>query len=144
MTDSKKNQSQMNQSKLSLPSISFFAGLVQGGAEMQAVESAKLLHEKGHDVVFYCYNLKAAFYHPENEIRVVDLKRDQTKWPESLDKIFSIFRLARHIRREQPDYLISFTTLLNILNGFVGLDQYWQPEDFAYWLGTQQRPAIHP
>ena len=40
---------------MSLPSVSFFAGLVQGGAEKQAVETAKLLHVKGHEVVFYCY-----------------------------------------------------------------------------------------
>lgn len=109
------------QADQSLPRISFFAGLVQGGAEKQAVETAKLLHAKGHDVTFYCYNLKKAFYHPEDIIRVVDLKDYRTIWPETLDKVFSIFRLARIIRRDQPDFLISYTTLLNVLNGLIGL-----------------------
>ena len=111
----------MPQVSENLPRISFFAGLVQGGAEKQAVETAKLLHAKGHDVTFYCYNLKKAFYHPEDIIRVVDLKDYRTIWPETLDKVFCIFRLARIIRRDQPDFLISYTTLLNVLNGLIGL-----------------------
>ena len=103
------------------PSVSFFAGLVQGGAEKQAVETAKLLHQNGHAVIFYCYNLKKAFYHPENEIQVVDLKKYDFPLPEIFDKVFSIFRLAWIIRKKQPDFLISFTTLLNVLTGLIGL-----------------------
>jgi acetyl esterase/lipase len=77
-----------------LPSVSFFAGLVQGGAEKQAVETAKLLHRKGHRVVFYNYNLQKAFYHPEQDIIVVDIKNYQSPFPEAVDKVLSIFRLA--------------------------------------------------
>lgn len=109
------------QNTLRWQKISFFAGLVQGGAEKQAVETAKLLHARGHDVTFYCYNLKKAFYHPEDIIRVFDLKHYDSIWPETLDKVFSIFRLARIIQREQPDFLITYTTLLNVLNGLIGL-----------------------
>lgn len=104
-----------------LPSVSFFAGLVQGGAEKQAVETAKLLHRKGHRVVFYNYNLQKAFYHPEQDIIVVDIKNYQSPFPEAVDKVLSIFRLARIIRRAQPDYLVSYSTLLNVLNGLIGL-----------------------
>jgi len=104
-----------------LPSVSFFAGLVQGGAEKQAVETAKLLHRKGHRVVFYNYNLQKAFYHPEQDIVVVDIKNYQSPFPEGVDKVLSIFRLARIIRRAQPDYLVSYSTLLNVLNGLIGL-----------------------
>lgn len=104
-----------------LPSVSFFAGLVQGGAEKQAVETAKLLYRKGHRVVFYNYNLQKAFYHPEQDIVVVDIKNYQSPFPEGVDKVLSIFRLARIIRRAQPDYLVSYSTLLNVLNGLIGL-----------------------
>jgi glycosyltransferase involved in cell wall biosynthesis len=107
--------------KPSLPSVSFFCNLVQGGAEKQAVESAKIMHEKGHPVVFYCYNLKKAFYLPEKTMTVYDLKNYQANGPEVLDKIMSIARLGRLVRERQPDFLISYTTLLNALNGLIGL-----------------------
>jgi len=103
------------------PSVSFFAGLVQGGAEKQAVETARLLHLNGHRVVFYTYDLSKAFYHPEQEIAVVDLKNHTSPFPETLDKVLSVFRLARIIRREQPDFLVSYSTLLNVLNGLISL-----------------------
>lgn len=106
---------------VTLPSVSFFAGLVQGGAEKQAVETAKLLHQKGHRVVFYNYNLQKAFYHPEQEIEVVDIKNYVSPFPEPVDKVLSIFRLARIIRHEQPDFLVSYSTLLNVLNGLISL-----------------------
>lgn len=103
------------------PSVSFFSGLVQGGAEKQAVETARLLHMNGHDVVFYTYDLTKAFYHPEQEIEVVDLKNHTSPLPERVDKVLSVFRLARIIRREQPDFLVSYSTLLNVLNGLISL-----------------------
>ncbi|MDD2458688.1 MAG: hypothetical protein PHQ83_09315, partial [Eubacteriales bacterium] len=102
-------------------SVSFFSGLVQGGAEKQAVETARLLHQKGHAVVFYTYDMTKAFYHPEQEIKVVDLKNHASPFPEPVDKVLSVFRLAWIIRREQPDFLVSYSTLLNVLNGLISL-----------------------
>lgn len=125
---------------MNLPSVSFFAGLVQGGAEKQAVETAKLLHAKGHQVVFYCYNLRKAFYHPEDIIKVVDLKDYHFPLPEIFDKVLSIFRLARIIRREQPDYLITYTTLLNVLNGLIGLLNQGNPR--TVFIGSERNSVL--
>jgi len=105
----------------SKPRVSFFSGLVQGGAEKQAVETARLLHRNGHAVVFYTYDLTKAFYHPEPEIEVVDIKNHMSLFPERVDKVLSVFRLAQIIRREQPDFLVSYSTLLNVLNGLIRL-----------------------
>ncbi|MDD2457654.1 MAG: glycosyltransferase, partial [Eubacteriales bacterium] len=62
-----------------------------------------------------------AFYHPEQEIKVVDLKNHASPFPEPVDKVLSVFRLAWIIRREQPDFLVSYSTLLNVLNGLISL-----------------------
>ncbi len=102
--------------------ITFFSGLGQGGAAKQIVETAHLLAAKGHQVQIITYDQGKAFYPVQSDIEIADISGQGhfARLP-FLDRLWSVVRLTRTLRQSRPDVVISYTTLLNLILGIVGL-----------------------
>jgi glycosyltransferase involved in cell wall biosynthesis len=120
--------------------ISYLTGLGQGGAEKQVLETARLLTAKGHLVNLHVYNRDKAFYTVESDISVVDIRLNLRWLPEPLNKALCVFKLAWLIHRDRPDFFISYITLLNVLTGFAGLLNAFNP--VTVFIGSERNSVL--
>jgi glycosyltransferase involved in cell wall biosynthesis len=88
----------------------FLDGLGSGGAERQLVELAKGLKERDHNPKILIYR---QVYHYLNELKENDIPLLELRRNCKLDFKFLI-SLIRIVKKENPDYIISFKTIPNI------------------------------
>jgi len=88
----------------------FTESLTSGGAERQIVELAKGMKANGHDIIVSFYR---KYYHYKNELTKNEIRVEEFRKNGKFDLKF-IINLAKFIKDEQPDFIISYKTIPNI------------------------------
>ncbi len=104
--------------------IFFLSGFGQGGAERQVIETSRALAENSIEVTIITFSIDNCFYDFPERVKVLQLDKRtgiNQYLPKWLRKVSALFRMRKVIRKEKPDYVISYITKLNSSLGIVGL-----------------------
>ena len=98
--------------------IYFLSGLGQGGAERQVVQIADLLNNTENIIKIITYDTSKAFYNSATNVDIIDLKPSKNTF---FPKVTAFFNMRKIIKKEKPEFVISYVTKLNLFLGFVAI-----------------------
>jgi len=91
------------------------SSLESGGAERVLSTLANYWSRKGWDITILVVSLKNRFYNIDEKIKIISLLDDDKSTNSKFQLFYYIKGIRQTIKKEKPDIVISFITLMNIL-----------------------------
>ena len=91
------------------------SSLQSGGAERVLSTLANYWSRKGWDITILVVSSKNRFYNTDEKIKIISLLDDDKGTSSKFQLLYYIKGIRQTIKKEKPDIVISFITLMNIL-----------------------------